>query len=50
MFWLTSIAYFAKKGIEIIGSKSYRILLGIFAVILIYFGFTFIFNAIELYI
>ena len=48
--WLTSIAYFAKKGTQIIGSKGYRILISIFAVILIYFGITFILNAIEPYI
>jgi len=44
--WLTGIAYFAKKGTQIIGSKGYRILISIFAVILIYFGITFIMNAI----
>jgi len=48
--WLTSIAYFAKKGTQIIGSKGYRILISIFAVILIYFGITFIISAIEPYI
>lgn len=48
--WLTSIAYFAKKGTQIIGSKGYRILISIFAVILIYFGITFFISAIESYI
>jgi threonine/homoserine/homoserine lactone efflux protein len=48
--WLTSIAYFAKKGTQIIGSKGYRLLISLFAVILIYFGITFILNAIGAYI
>ena len=48
--WLTSIAYFAKKGTQIIGSKGYRIFIGIFAIILIYFGITFIIGGLETYI
>jgi threonine/homoserine/homoserine lactone efflux protein len=48
--WLTGVAYFAKKGIQIIGSKGYRILIGFFAVILIYFGITFIISAVEPYL
>jgi threonine/homoserine/homoserine lactone efflux protein len=48
--WLTTIAYFAKKGTQIIGSRGYRFLIGVFAVILVYFGITFIMNALEPYI
>lgn len=48
--WLTSIAYFAKRGTQIIGSKCYRILIGIFALVLIYFGISFITSAIGPYI
>ena len=48
--WLIGIAYFVKRGTQIIGSKGYRILIGIFAIILIYFGITFIISAIEPYI
>lgn len=47
--WLIGIAHFVKKGTDIIGSKSYKILLSIFAAILIYFGITFIINALEFY-
>ena len=48
--WLTGVAHFAKKGTQIIGSNGYRILISVFAVILIYFGITFIMGALELYI
>jgi threonine/homoserine/homoserine lactone efflux protein len=44
--WLIGVAYFAKRGTDIIGSKGYRMLLGIFGVIIIYFGLTFVSNAI----
>ncbi len=40
--WLGSIAYFSHKGINILQKKGYRILLGIFAIVLIYFGVIFI--------
>lgn len=40
--WLTGIAHFAKKGRSIIALKWYRLLLGGFGGILIYFGITFI--------
>ena len=40
--WLTGVAYFAKKGVNALGSKWYRVLIGLFGVILIYFGITFI--------
>jgi threonine/homoserine/homoserine lactone efflux protein len=44
--WLTGTAYLAKKGTNIVGSTGYRVLLGLFGVIIIYFGFSFIINAI----
>jgi len=44
--WLTTLAHFAKKGTNIIGNKGYRILLGIFGFVLIYFGITFFIGAI----
>jgi len=40
--WLISVSYFAKKGIRIVGSKWYRVLIGSFGVILLYYGVTFI--------
>jgi threonine/homoserine/homoserine lactone efflux protein len=43
--WLISISYFAKKGSNIIGMKWYQPLLGIFGVILVYFGVQFIVDA-----
>jgi len=36
--WLTVVAYLAKKGTNIVGSKGYRIIMTAFALILIYFG------------
>ena len=46
--WLIGIAHLAKKGTNIIGLKGYRILIIVFGVVLIYFGFSFIINAIGL--
>lgn len=46
--WLISVAHLAKKGTNIIGFKGYRILISLFGLILIYFGFTFILNAIYI--
>jgi len=43
--WLTAVAYLAKKGTSIVGSKGYRILMIAFAVILIYFGSMAIFKS-----
>jgi len=45
--WLTTVAYFAKKGSNVLGSKSYRFLIIVFSVILIYFGLTFLTSAIQ---
>lgn len=40
--WLTAVAYFSKKGVNALGSRWYRALVGLFGVILIYFGVLFI--------
>ena len=40
--WLTSIAYLAKKGTNVLGSRGYRILMIIFSVALIYYGLYFL--------
>jgi threonine/homoserine/homoserine lactone efflux protein len=42
---LVGVSYFAKKGVNALGSKWYRVLLGLFSIILIYFGITFIGDA-----
>ncbi|HEC80981.1 MAG TPA: lysine transporter LysE [Thermoplasmatales archaeon] len=46
--WLTGTAYFAKKGSNIIGSKSYPVTVAVFGVILIYFGLSFLTDALKL--
>ena len=48
--WLTGVSYFAKKGTNIMGLKWYKPLMIIFGVILIYFGLTFIYGAVDIYI
>lgn len=40
--WLTSVAYLSKKGVNALGSRWYRALIGLFGFILIYFGVLFI--------
>jgi len=40
--WLTSVAYFAKRGVNALGSRWYRTLLGVFGGVLIYFGVSFL--------
>ena len=44
--WLIGVSYFAKKGINALGSRWYQMLLGIFGVILIVFGISFFGDAI----
>ncbi|MDG6229367.1 MAG: LysE family transporter, partial [Candidatus Thermoplasmatota archaeon] len=44
--WLIGIAYLSKKGRNIIGMSWYLPLLGVFGIILIYFGVRFILDAI----
>ena len=43
--WLTGIAYFSQKGTHVLGKRWYRVLLGVFGGILIYFGITFVMPA-----
>jgi len=43
--WLIGVAHLSKKGTDVIGSKGYRMLIGVFGAILIYFGIIFITNA-----
>lgn len=43
--FLTSLAYFAKKGRNIVGSKYYRLVLIAFGGMLVYFGLSFTFDA-----
>jgi len=45
--FLTSLAYFAKKGTNIAGSKYYKLLLTAFGLILVYYGMTFIWDAVK---
>lgn len=46
--WLTSVAYFAKIGTNIIEFKWYRITMAIFGAILILFGFSFLINSLSI--
>jgi threonine/homoserine/homoserine lactone efflux protein len=48
--WLTGVAYFSKKGTNIISLKWYKSLMIIFGAVLIYFGSKFIFDVAVLYI
>jgi threonine/homoserine/homoserine lactone efflux protein len=45
--FLTLLAYFAKKGKSIVGSKYYKAVLIAFGVILVYYGLSFIMDAIK---
>ena len=45
--FLTSLAYFAKKGRNIVGSKYYKAVLIVFGLILTYYGLTFILEVIK---
>jgi threonine/homoserine/homoserine lactone efflux protein len=44
--FLTSLAYFAKKGKNIAGSKYYKLVLIAFGLILVYYGLSFIMDAV----
>lgn len=43
--WLTSIAYFSKKGTNALGFKWYKALIIIFGLVLVYFGISFVVDA-----
>ncbi|MCW4052540.1 MAG: LysE family transporter, partial [Candidatus Bathyarchaeota archaeon] len=45
--WLTTTAHFAKAGLSIVQLKPYRLILAAFSLILIYFGLTFLINAVN---
>jgi len=45
--WLTGVAYFTKKGINIMGLKWYRPMMAVFGMMLIYFGLTFLIGVIT---
>jgi len=40
--WLTSVSYFSKIGIDVVGLKWYKAVMAIFGAVLVYFGYTFI--------
>jgi threonine/homoserine/homoserine lactone efflux protein len=44
--WLIAVAYFAKRGVNALNSRWYRVVVGLFGVILIYFGVLFLSEAI----
>ena len=44
--WLTAVAYFSRKGTNILGLKWYRPLMAVFGVVLIYFGVSFFIAAV----
>jgi len=44
--WLTFTAHLAKRGVSVIGSRGYRVVLAAFSLILIYFGYIFIASAV----
>jgi len=44
--WLIAVAHFARRGTNIVGLKWYRVLMIIFGIILIYFGYSFLISAI----
>jgi threonine/homoserine/homoserine lactone efflux protein len=46
-FWLTLVASFAKKSAKIVNLKWYRLLMGVFGVILIYFSLSFLADALA---
>lgn len=40
--WLTGVAYLARMGTNVLGSKAYKTVMTLFGVVLIYFGLTFL--------
>jgi threonine/homoserine/homoserine lactone efflux protein len=45
--WLMVVAHISKKGVDVVGLKGYRIIIGLFGIVLIYFGISFITNALD---
>jgi threonine/homoserine/homoserine lactone efflux protein len=46
--WLTLVASFAKKSTKVLRLKWYRLIIAVFGVVLIYFGFSFLIDAIGI--
>jgi threonine/homoserine/homoserine lactone efflux protein len=46
--WLAATAHFAKTGIRLVGFKWYRVLMGVFAIVLVYFGLSFLINSVPM--
>ncbi len=46
--WLTGVAYLARMGTNVLGSKAYRTVMALFGVVLIYFGFTFLLSVFNI--
>ncbi len=46
--FLTAMAHLAKKGTSIVGSRYYRLMLIAFGLILVYYGFVFVADAVQL--
>ena len=44
--WLAATAHLAKAGMKVIGLKWYRLLMGVFGIVLVYFGLSFLVNSI----
>ena len=46
--WLAATAHLAKTGMKVVGLTWYRALIGLFGVILVYFGLSFLINSIPM--
>jgi len=46
--WLTGVAYLARVGTNVLGSKAYRTAMALFGVVLIYFGLTFLLSVFNI--
>jgi len=46
--WLAATAHLAKTGMKVVGLKWYRVLMGLFGIVLMYFGLSFLINSIPM--
>jgi threonine/homoserine/homoserine lactone efflux protein len=46
--WLAGTAHLAKRGMKVVGLKWYRLLMGLFGIVLVYFGLSFLINSIPM--
>lgn len=46
--WLAATAHLAKTGMKVVGLKWYRLLMGLFGIVLVYFGLSFLINSIPM--